>query len=153
MDIIEFTPALALGNTQMDDTHREFAELLNRIGSAPDAALVALLDEFVRHTEAHFALEQQWMEEKAFPPAHCHVREHEGVLEITREVRNRVANGETHLAGVLAKAVAEWFTNHVASMDAVLALFLAHPEQFQMTPEAGQDCQTSCAHAVAATPG
>jgi hemerythrin len=134
MDIIQFSASLALGNSQMDDTHREFVALLNRIDSAPEDQRVAALDEFIAHSEAHFAQEQQWMEEKQFPPLHCHVREHEGVLEITREVRNRVAAGETHLAGVLAKAVAEWFTLHVTSMDAVLAMFLAQPGQVRLLP-------------------
>jgi hemerythrin-like metal-binding protein len=150
MDIIQFSASLALGNSQMDDTHREFVALLNRIDSAPEDQRVAALDEFIAHSEAHFAQEQQWMEEKQFPPLHCHVREHEGVLEITREVRNRVAAGETHLAGVLAKAVAEWFTLHVTSMDAVLAMFLAQPGQVPGdAPVAG--CAPLCSHAPAAT--
>jgi hemerythrin-like metal-binding protein len=145
MNIIEFTPALSLDNAQMDDTHREFAALLNRIGSAPESELVAALDEFITHTEAHFAQERQWMEERPFPLAHCHVREHDGVLEITREVRKRVAAGETHLAAVLAKAVAEWFTNHVASMDMVLALFLKHGESI-FVANGATNAAGACAH-------
>ncbi|MDP2325455.1 MAG: hypothetical protein Q8N51_15700 [Gammaproteobacteria bacterium] len=52
------------------------------------------------------------------------MREHEGVLEIAREVRNRIAAGQTKFAQVLAKAVAEWFETHAASMDNVLALYM-----------------------------
>lgn len=150
MEILQFNAGLTLGNAVMDATHQEFTDLLNRVGNAPEDQLVGALDEFIAHSEAHFAQEQQWMEEKQFPPLHCHVREHEGVLEITREVRNRVAAGETHLASVLAKAVAEWFTLHVTSMDAVLAMFLAQPGQVQGdAPVAG--CAPLCSHAPAAT--
>ena len=151
MDVIEYSPTLNLGNPEMDDTHREFAALLNKVGNAADSELVAALDELIVHTEAHFAMEQQWMEEKAFPPAHCHVREHEGVLEITREVRKRVADGETHLAGVLAKAVAEWFTNHIATMDAVLAAFIKQPDLFTAAGGAAV-CASGCSSETACAP-
>jgi hemerythrin-like metal-binding protein len=140
MEVIQWNPSLALDHAEMDKTHQEFAELLNRLADAPEAELTQVMDEFIAHTEAHFAQEQKWMEEAQFPPLHCHVREHEGVLEITREVRKRVAAGETHLAGVLAKAVAEWFADHAKSMDAVLAIFLKQPEQML----AAMQCQPGC---------
>lgn len=64
------------------------------------------------------------MEQMTYPPLTCHVREHDGVLETAHEVRRRVAAGETRFGQVLARAVAEWFSNHAASMDAVLALYM-----------------------------
>lgn len=54
----------------------------------------------------------------------CHRAEHEGVLEIMREVRNRIAGGESRYGQVLAKAIAEWFPLHAQSMDTVLALYI-----------------------------
>ncbi len=140
MPVIQWTPELALNHGEMDATHQEFVALLNRVADAEAAEIVRELDTLIAHTEAHFAQEQQWMEDAAFPPLHCHVHEHEGVLEIAREVRKRVAEGETHLAGVLAKAVAEWFTHHAASMDLILATFLRQPEKFQ----AAMACQPGC---------
>lgn len=149
MNLIEFTPALALNHAEMDTTHQEFVDLLNQLAEVPDDQVVRVMDEFIAHTEAHFAQEQQWMEETNFPPLHCHAREHEGVLEIAREVRNKIAAGETHYAPVLAKAVAEWFADHVASMDTILAMYLK-----QGGASAAQDSlQPACAHANAASCG
>lgn len=142
MSVIQWDPSLALNHGQMDQTHQEFVDLLNRVSGAAADALQPALDELIAHTEAHFAQEQQWMEAIRFPPLHCHVREHEGVLEIAREVRNRVAAGETHLAGVLAKAVAEWFVDHAAGMDKLLALYLTQPELAQAAPHCEPACQT-----------
>jgi len=120
---MEWDDNLVLDQGVMDDTHREFIGLLNRLADAPDSEMLAVLDEFIAHTEAHFSQEQRWMEQMSFPRAECHVREHDGVLEIAREVRRRAAAGETGFGRVLAKAVAEWFANHAASMDNVLALY------------------------------
>ena len=108
----------------MDDTHREFVELLNRLGDTGERELLARLDAFILHTEAHFGQEEKWMEAMQFPPLACHRAEHEGVLETMREVRKRVAGGDVHYGPVLAQAIAEWFPLHAQSMDAVLALFM-----------------------------
>lgn len=124
MPVMEWNDTLVLDQGVMDDTHREFIDLLNRLADAQPEDALAVLDEFIAHTEAHFGQEQKWMEDMAFPPLACHVREHEGVLEISREVRNRLAAGQAKFAQVLAQAVAEWFETHAASMDHVLALYM-----------------------------
>jgi hemerythrin len=122
MALLEWSDALHLGHDAMDDTHREFVELLNRVGAATGAEQLARLDEFIAHTEAHFGQEERWMEAMQFPPLACHRTEHAGILEVMHEVRKRIAGGESHYGEVLAKAIAEWFPLHAQSMDAVLAL-------------------------------
>jgi hemerythrin-like metal-binding protein len=124
MSVISWNESLVLNQTVMDQTHQEFAHLLNRLADASGDELNAVLEEFIVHTEAHFAQEEQWMAQMAFPPMHCHSAEHKGVLEIAQEVRRRVAAGEAHLAKVLAQATAEWFANHAVSMDAMLATYM-----------------------------
>lgn len=117
----------------MDDTHREFVEQLNRVGAAADAGVLAALDDFIAHTETHFAQEERWMETLEFPPRGCHQGEHAKILETAREVRKRVAAGDVRLGRTLAEALAEWFPQHATSMDAILAMYMTQagyqPEQ------------------------
>jgi len=122
MASLDWSAELSLDHAVMDETHREFVELLNRVGAAGEGELLERLDEFIAHTVAHFGQEEAWMEAMQFPPLACHRTEHEGVLEVMREVRKRVAGGEPHYGPVLTKAIAEWFPLHAQSMDAVLAL-------------------------------
>lgn len=122
--LLEWSDQLAIGQDLMDETHREFVEQLNRVGAAPDDAMLAAIDEFIAHTQAHFSQEEQWMNELAFPPRGCHGGEHEKVLETVREVRRRVEAGEYKLGRTLAEALAEWFPQHALSMDAVLAMYI-----------------------------
>jgi len=124
MPVMEWSDTLVLDKGVMDDTHREFIELLNRVADAPEEGMLAAVDEFIRHSEEHFAQEQRWMEQMTYPPLTCHAKEHDGVLETAHEVRRRVAAGETRFGPVLARAVAEWFANHASSMDHVLALYM-----------------------------
>lgn len=118
---LDWSPDFELGVPAMDETHREFVDLLNALAEAPDAELLARLDAFIAHTEAHFAQENAWMAEIMFPPIHCHKGEHDNVLGVMREVRNRVAAGQLELARVLARELPEWFRLHAATMDAALA--------------------------------
>lgn len=122
--LVEWTDELVLGVEKMDSTHREFVDQLNALGEAGDAALLDGLDGFIAHTVEHFDQESRWMESMEFPPMHCHREEHEGVLSIMREVRGMVAEGKFELGRVLVRELAPWFTNHAATMDAMLAQFM-----------------------------
>ncbi|MDB5809825.1 MAG: hemerythrin-like metal-binding domain protein [Betaproteobacteria bacterium] len=122
--VLAWSDQLAIGQSVMDDTHREFVEQLNRVGEAEDSAMLAAIDDFIAHTETHFGQEEQWMDAIEFPPRGCHRDEHERILETVRVVRTRVAAGDFRLGRTLAEALAEWFPQHALSMDAVLGLYM-----------------------------
>ncbi|MCC7547101.1 MAG: hemerythrin domain-containing protein [Burkholderiales bacterium] len=120
--LLEWTDGLVLGHERMDDTHREFVDQLNALGEASDDEMLDRLDAFYAHTVAHFEQENEWMRAIAFPPAHCHTAEHEGVLEVMREVRRHLVEKQNYNVGrVLAREIADWFRGHAATMDAMLA--------------------------------
>jgi hemerythrin-like metal-binding protein len=121
---LDWTPALALGDARIDDTHREFVEMVNAVGDAADEKMLATIDALIAHTEEHFGQEQRWMAATAFPPTHCHLDEHAGVLEAMRETRIYVADGKYNVGRVLASELASWFTSHAATMDNMLAQWL-----------------------------
>lgn len=124
MATLDWTPALALGDARIDDTHREFVEMVNAVGDAADEQMLAAVDALIAHTEEHFGQEQRWMAATEFPPTHCHLDEHAGVLDAMRETRNYVAEGKYNVGRVLAKELASWFTSHAATMDNMLAQWL-----------------------------
>jgi hemerythrin len=122
--ILEWSSEHELGVARMDATHREFIACVNALHDAPDADMLSALDALLAHTVEHFEQENRWMTQLAFPPAHCHVPEHEGILQITREVRGMIAEGKYEIGRVLAKELAPWFVNHAATMDNMLAAFI-----------------------------
>ena len=124
MSLLEWSDTLHLGQPVMDETHQGFVELLNRFAAAGDSDRLARLGVGDELVEAHFRQEEAWMERMQFPPLGCHRTEHEGVLEVMREVRRRIAGGQSHYGAVLAQAIAEWFPLHAQSMDTVLALYI-----------------------------
>jgi hemerythrin-like metal-binding protein len=130
MAALVWTDALALQQPRMDDTHREFVDLLAEVEAAlqqptPDT-LIASLARFVAHTEAHFAQEDAWMATIGFAPENCHATQHAQVLQLLREVQRRVQDdGNVALVGQLVPALADWFVPHAQNMDGGLAQVMA----------------------------
>lgn len=152
MALLEWSESLALGVGAMDATHREFVEQLNALHDARDEAFIGALDRLIEHTVAHFEQERGWMAAIDFPPMRCHTHEHDGVLDIMREVRRMVAEGKAHVGKVLTKELAPWFSNHAATMDATLAFFLQCAERgIDPMQELARRQQSVCAHGGVAT--
>lgn len=112
------------GYSPMDETHKEFVMLCAALSENTPETFLNRLDALIAHSISHFEQENQWMEENSFPPAGCHRREHDTVLEVMTEVRRRVELGEVDLGERLAEEMPLWFEHHVDTMDNMLAQFM-----------------------------
>jgi len=125
MAAITWTETLALQQPRMDDTHREFVDLLCQVETAVEGPLAELVDRFaafVAHTEAHFAQEERWMVTLGFDPQNCHAFQHTHVLDVLREVQRRlVQDSDVATVRMLVPELAQWFPAHAQNMDAALA--------------------------------
>jgi hemerythrin-like metal-binding protein len=121
MSEAHWSDALSLDVAAMDDIHREFVATLHAMQTAADGDFVARLDDMIAHTAGHFAQESVWMKAIQFPPTHCHEEEHDKVLLILMDVRNRVVAGDLALGRNLAAELMPWLEHHAATMDNMLA--------------------------------
>lgn len=128
MTALAWSEALALKQPRMDQTHREFIDLMQGLSDALDAghtALDPLLAGLQAHTEAHFAQEERWMADIGFAPENCHSMQHGQVLHVLREVRAREGQDDhASLVGVLVEELGRWFVAHAQMMDASLAALM-----------------------------
>lgn len=135
MPQLEWSDALALEMPAMDETHREFVDLLACVEAAPDEGLLARWRELVAHTDAHFGREDRWMQDTRFASSNCHSVQHKVVLQVMREGLARGEAGELGLVRQMAQELAIWFPQHAQSMDAALAL---HMRRAGYDPETGE---------------
>jgi hemerythrin-like metal-binding protein len=124
MPRLEWSAALSLDLPIMDDTHREFVELLALAQGSPDEALSASWWRLIEHTAEHFGQEDRWMQATRFAASNCHSVQHKVVLEVMREGLVQAANGDLASLRTMAGELALWFPKHAQSMDAALALHL-----------------------------
>lgn len=126
MPLLEWTNALSLDLPLMDDTHREFVDLLTQVELASDETLLTAWQALIDHTDAHFGQEDRWMAATRFASGNCHAVQHQVVLQTLREAGRLVAEGTEPLPLLrrLTQELAIWFPQHAQSMDAALALHL-----------------------------
>jgi hemerythrin-like metal-binding protein len=117
--------SLSLGFEPIDAIHREFTECCMALAGASRETYLEKLDALISHSIAHFEQENEWMRTSSFPPAGCHISEHESVLNVLREVRVKVLEGDHEVGLRLAEELPKWFEHHIATMDRALADFLA----------------------------
>jgi len=116
---------LVMNMDKMDQTHREFVDLLAATELAPDDQIIASFKTLIAHTEEHFSGENQWMQDVSFGPGGCHTDEHDMILKVMHEaLRRGEQDGNFKLVRQLTGELAVWFDGHAKSMDAVLAMFL-----------------------------
>jgi hemerythrin-like metal-binding protein len=121
---LEWSDALSLDLPLMDDTHREFVDLLAIVQNATDAQLPAAWQQLIAHTDDHFGQEDRWMRATRFASSNCHSLQHKVVLQVMREGAVRSLDGDLAAVRAMASELALWFPQHAQSMDAALALHL-----------------------------
>lgn len=124
MPALPWSEGLELGLSFMDDTHKEFVELLARCEAADDGTLPTLWQELVAHTADHFGREDEWMLATGFASGNCHATQHKVVLQVLREGLAAAQAGQLAPARQMIRELAVWFPQHAQSMDAALALHL-----------------------------
>lgn len=124
MPSLQWSDALALDLPLMDDTHREFVELLARVEASDDATLLDAWQTLIAHTNDHFGREDEWMKNTRFASSNCHSMQHEVVLKVMREGLTRGQTGDLATVRQMASELGIWFPQHAQSMDAALALHL-----------------------------
>jgi len=121
-DELSWTDAFLVGFPPMDDTHREFVDIVGAMLQAEDDALLDHLKALITHSEHHFSQEEAWMQKTAFPATECHTNEHASVLGSMREVATYLEEGGTPSeARRLAVELSRWFPGHTDYLDASLA--------------------------------
>lgn len=111
----------SLGLPEMDDTHREFLEMVETARAARGEVFARLFGELLTHTEAHFAHESTMMAACRFSAITAHEGEHQRVLAELRRMADRLAQGHGALARAYLDGLPDWFRSHLAMMDSALA--------------------------------
>lgn len=121
---LAWSEALALDLPFMDDTHREFVDLLGAVVLAQPSQLLNAWRTLIAHTQDHFDREDQWMQATGFASSNCHAMQHKVILQVMREGEARGVRGEYAVVRQMADELGIWFPQHAQSMDAALALHL-----------------------------
>lgn len=133
MEAIAWTPDLAVGNTEIDEDHRQLFVLLERLRQDARTGLVnqetqSIVDALREYTENHFAREESFMRQINYPDYAAHKAEHERFVSEVCALQSRVARGARTLSLSIEQVLSDWLRRHVLVLDMALARAVAEAE-------------------------
>lgn len=134
MDWIAWDDTLETGHAGIDADHKQLAGLFNRLrnaleSGAENAFCTAVLDDIVRHTKAHFELEQRLMIQHRYPKSEQHAAEHAMLIRQALDFRNSFDAGTDASRPAQMRFADVWLAFHILFSDKELAAFLAREER------------------------
>jgi len=139
MDWIGWDKALETGDAGLDADHKQLAGLFNRLRDAlangeGKIYCSAILDDIVRHTRAHFELEQRLMVQHQYPKAEQHAAEHAMLIRQALDFRNSFDADSAASRPAQMRFADVWLAFHILFSDKELAAFLARARSAQGEP-------------------
>jgi len=122
---LAWSDALLLGYPPMDDTHKEFVEVVSALAAASDEQLLDCLERVEEHLLEHFGDENRWMEETDFPARDCHIDEHAAVIRTLYDVKVLLEKGNTAVVRRFSKELMDWFPGHADYLDSALSHWMS----------------------------
>ncbi len=116
------TPSLVLGIDMMDADHLRIERLLGEIAAASAGDVERLFPDLDAEISAHFAREEELMKARSFPGLHCHVAQHNTILDQLR--RGAQSKDAAALREHLVTLVPQLVQSHVFTLDRMMAAFL-----------------------------
>lgn len=130
--IQSFEQHYMLGIDSMDETHKEFVEMVNLLSTLKGKAFAQQFIALFKHTNAHFSAENELMEKHKFPAIREHIDEHQRILGDLNKLEKKVRSGSTMMAkAYVNEQLPSWFDLHAKTMDSALAAHLKGQDIFK----------------------
>ena len=130
MPKIEWTKKFSVGVTEIDEQHKKWIEIINRLH---DAIMIrsggkdlseSILNEMLEYTEFHFSFEEKFLEEQGYPGLEGHKCIHEYYKETLRlKLRDR-QSGDLVLSREVMQMLTDWLQAHILDEDMQYSLYL-----------------------------
>lgn len=112
----------SVGVKEIDDQHKHFIDLLNRIcdavgGNKSLAELEVLFQELAEYAKKHFATEEKYFDKFSYPEAEEHKLKHREMWQDVQDIRNMKDKDAIDFYGSVVYFLIEWLENHLEKED------------------------------------
>lgn len=113
--LFPWKPEYGVGLTDIDDQHRGFLTVINRLHRCErDELMPGLLEELAAYARFHFVFEENAMLLHGYPGLRDHAREH---AELLTETWQRISALTPARRAELVMHLLRWFADHTAGTD------------------------------------
>jgi len=119
---IEWTEALSVGDTAIDQQHQRLIQIINDLHEAmrtqtARAQLGQLLDQLIAYTHEHFSYEEGRLQACGYPHLKGHQRLHADLLGQVGELKTKFNRGKRAMNIELMNFLKTWLTDHIQKTD------------------------------------
>lgn len=134
LNLAGFTEEYVMDIPEIDEQHKAFFDLLDRIGqAAPDLykvldddevdGVVDVLDELRNYAMLHFRTEEAYMKEVDFPDLSKQKKAHNRFITDLIRLEAELLNGSAMPAITIRNFMHDWYRDHIMSMDKPFSSF------------------------------
>ena len=130
MELIKAEDAPKIGVPEIDAQHAALIDLVNRLHQAMSQGedrntLEGIIAELIEQTQAHFAYEEQLMQQTGYPQYQSHKAAHEKLLQHITALGAQFRNGDLLLSFAVMMDLKAWATIHIEKSDQPLGVYLS----------------------------
>ena len=119
---IEWTEALSVGDSAIDQQHKRLIQIINKLHDAmrsqtAKAVLGELLEQLIAYADEHFSYEESRMQACAYPHLVSHQRLHTELLGQVRDLQTKFNQGKRNMNMELMNFLKAWLTEHIQKTD------------------------------------
>jgi len=121
MDFIIWRPSYNIGDSKIDNQHRQLVDLVNCLCAEiyrfrSNDIIDKILIQLVNYAEGHFRDEEKLMEEIGYPFYQEHKEEHERLVEEVFEFKNKYDQGLVSKEDLI-EFLKTWLIEHIIGSD------------------------------------
>ena len=129
MALITWSDQLSVNIKEIDDQHKCLVELVNRLHAAMKAGkgnsvIGPILSDLLSYTSFHFATEEKYFRQYAYPEYRRHKMEHDELTQKTKALNESCAEGKLTITLEVMNFLRDWLRNHILVSDKKYAPFL-----------------------------
>lgn len=129
MPFVVWDDAYKTNISEIDAQHKKLFEMINDLHSALKSGrgrdiLDDILNRLAIYCDTHFATEERYMRNYAYPEYRVHKTQHEDLTRKTKEFYERFKNASSDITLELMEFLKNWLHNHILKMDKQYGVYL-----------------------------
>jgi hemerythrin len=130
MDYFQWSDALSVGNSLIDQDHKELVTLVNELHQAVQdgksgETLGSILQALFTYTQEHFQREELLMEHINYADIDAHLAQHKKLIDQVLVLQDAFERGRMEVASNTAELLRYWLTHHIMRTDRKLSAAIA----------------------------
>jgi len=131
MALINWSDALSVNIKKIDDQHKRLIELVNTLHDSMkagkgNAAIGPILSDLLKYASFHFATEEKYFQEYAYPEYLQHKKQHDELTQKTKMLNASHREGKLSITIEVMNFLKDWLSNHILVSDKKYSTFLCN---------------------------